>query len=669
MDLVIQACTTRKGKFNKKLVYSAMEGGTPSQFLHEENKNERKENHMKNFKKIMALLIAAMMVVGTVNLAGASALTPKRDEKLEVSGLADGDTVDFYKILSYNALQFDFGGWVLLAPFDGIVGEEVILDNSNPASPVKETIDSKAEAVELIITQYSADLVGRLTDLIDAQYLVANVPANGSKVELPIDDDAKIGLYLAVINAADKKTVYNPVLVSSDMNDVTGVHNNTWAITSAATYYDYAAAKKSTVGIKKEDDEGRESYDKTWKSTRIGETVNYTVTSTIPGYGPVFTKPVFEITDKLSYLKLIDKADGSDNPALVKPAGLTAGTDYTITTDADKRGFTVAFTDKYLKTVTAPTDVEIKYEAVVTGDAPVNINIEDNEVWLKFNHTHTDENDFEYVKDGTQHYTYTIDAGNLGTTQEYVGESGSEVVKVGLKADKKTPINNTTVWTHADPNPKSWTGPLKDAVFELLSTYDANDPSKDVVYEGSTLVDPADTYIKNFDYGNIKSKADGRMTIPGLDAGTYYLREKTAPAGFIKDTHVAEITIVPHMKATPQTITEWTNGTNWQPAKDEANGYIYSSTYDMEVLDYYEVIVDGTTVVGSYTYEFTQDGGKTIKWKKNDTKQSPHSFVNIEGVELPSTGGMGTTLFYAIGAVLVLGAGILLVSKRRMSAY
>ena len=41
---------------------------------------------------------------------------------------------------------------------------------------------------------------------------------------------------------------------------------------------------------------------------------------------------------------------------------------------------------------------------------------------------------------------------------------------------------------------------------------------------------------------------------------------------------------------------------------------------------------------------------------------------NNSGTELPSTGGIGTTIFYVIGAILVLGAGILLVTRRRMNA-
>ena len=42
--------------------------------------------------------------------------------------------------------------------------------------------------------------------------------------------------------------------------------------------------------------------------------------------------------------------------------------------------------------------------------------------------------------------------------------------------------------------------------------------------------------------------------------------------------------------------------------------------------------------------------------------------VNKKGVELPSTGGIGTTIFYIIGAILVIGAGVVLVTRRRMNA-
>lgn len=40
---------------------------------------------------------------------------------------------------------------------------------------------------------------------------------------------------------------------------------------------------------------------------------------------------------------------------------------------------------------------------------------------------------------------------------------------------------------------------------------------------------------------------------------------------------------------------------------------------------------------------------------------------NNKGSLLPSTGGIGTTIFYIVGAVLVIGAGVILVAKKRMS--
>jgi len=41
--------------------------------------------------------------------------------------------------------------------------------------------------------------------------------------------------------------------------------------------------------------------------------------------------------------------------------------------------------------------------------------------------------------------------------------------------------------------------------------------------------------------------------------------------------------------------------------------------------------------------------------------------LNNSGTQLPETGGMGTVLFTTVGLILVLGAGVLLVTRRRMS--
>ena len=44
------------------------------------------------------------------------------------------------------------------------------------------------------------------------------------------------------------------------------------------------------------------------------------------------------------------------------------------------------------------------------------------------------------------------------------------------------------------------------------------------------------------------------------------------------------------------------------------------------------------------------------------------NIVNEQGTELPSTGGIGTTIFYVVGAILVIGAGVILITRRRMDA-
>ena len=88
---------------------------------------------------------------------------------------------------------------------------------------------------------------------------------------------------------------------------------------------------------------------------------------------------------------------------------------------------------------------------------------------------------------------------------------------------------------------------------------------------------------------------------------------------------------------------------------------------------------------GTYTFQETvtpdgfnkiddKDPSLTVKISASDytdanLKQDPATtVVNNAGTELPSTGGIGTTIFYIVGAILVLGAGILLVTRRRMNA-
>ena len=55
---------------------------------------------------------------------------------------------------------------------------------------------------------------------------------------------------------------------------------------------------------------------------------------------------------------------------------------------------------------------------------------------------------------------------------------------------------------------------------------------------------------------------------------------------------------------------------------------------------------------------------------KNDTAGVGQTtqVANLTGTELPSTGGTGTAMFYIIGAIMVIGAGVVLIARRRMGA-
>lgn len=80
----------------------------------------------------------------------------------------------------------------------------------------------------------------------------------------------------------------------------------------------------------------------------------------------------------------------------------------------------------------------------------------------------------------------------------------------------------------------------------------------------------------------------------------------------------------------------------------------------------------GYNTIDPITFTLTFDAEKKTFASNNDkvTVGSDNtldtSIVNQTGSLLPSTGGIGTTIFYIVGAILVIGAGVILVAKKRM---
>ena len=131
--------------------------------------------------------------------------------------------------------------------------------------------------------------------------------------------------------------------------------------------------------------------------------------------------------------------------------------------------------------------------------------------------------------------------------------------------------------------------------------------------------------------------ANGKLTtqVQGLDKGEYYLEETKAPTGY--NALPAPVKV---------TITATANGTE----TTDSTQVTYAATTD-----------GAAARVDNGTVDLTDA-------QKEAQPVAVATIVNNAGAELPSTGGIGTTMFYVIGTILVIGAGVLLVSRRRMNA-
>jgi len=307
------------------------------------------------------------------------------------------------------------------------------------------------------------------------------------------------------------------------------------------------------------------------------------------------------------------------------PEGLTKGNEY-IVEDTDA-GYILSFDKDYLKTIVKNTPVVITYTAEVDADCAVHsINHEVNTVTLEFSNNPHTESDKSRLRDRTNHYTFDIDAGLLGNGSY----EATEVVKVGVDAAGNEITRSTTLSNTGK------VGALQGAQFALYkaSVGENGKWNKD----GAPII------------ANVLSGADGRIRMEGLDAGKYLLEETRAPAGYIREQNPVRIEITATVE--PRTYVE------------------DGCTIETDELVSYIVTVNGDTTA-NYTITNSADPAATSSNKGDDVvglDGDKGKIKNTKGVELPSTGGTGTTLFYAIGAFLVLLSGTLIVSRRRAGA-
>ncbi len=203
-------------------------------------------------------------------------------------------------------------------------------------------------------------------------------------------------------------------------------------------------------------------------------------------------------------------------------------------------------------------------------------------------------------------------AGNSNTvTLEYSNDPNND--GTGTPLTGTTPEDKVVVFTYnivADKVDKDGNA-LKGAGFTLYK-WVKTDTTEDWVKVGDEIKG-----VTSFEF-------------KGADAGKYKLVETTVPAGYNKaDDIIFEVVATYDTTSDDPSVTDLV-------VKNEAG-----------------------KVISGENLEFSA----TVNTGVVNT-----DVINQKGSLLPETGGIGTTIFYVVGGILVVAAGILLVTKKRMSA-
>lgn len=305
-------------------------------------------------------------------------------------------------------------------------------------------------------------------------------------------------------------------------------------------------------------------------TTNVGDIVSYRIEATSPAYSNTTDKDKigFEIKDKLTNLEFVDK---SIEAYIVKDAkdDLISPSDYTITPASDGYTFCVKFKEDWIKKH-PNTKVAITYSAKVTEAAKIGSDANTNEATIIFNNDPT-SNSYK-IPDVPKVYTY-----------------GLELTKQG-----KNEV-------------------LSDVVFELY---------KDEVTAENKVTESKFGAETN---GTFKTNPEGKITIKGLAAGTYYLKEIKTTSGYTLLANPVKIMIT----ETPDVATKKT---------------VATCTVDDKKTEKKQLEEDS----GNFYYTF--------------------SVQNDKGFNLPATGGMGTYIFTIAGLVIMAGAAFLLITSKKRRA-
>lgn len=378
---------------------------------------------------------------------------------------------------------------------------------------------------------------------------------------------------------------------------------------------DKPSLDKNIDGDKDTDDSTSGLVD--YNNAAIGDNVPYVLTSKVPDMTG-YTKYFYVVTDTLS----AGLTFNDDVEITVGTKTLVKDTDYTVTVTNNEDGTTtvkIVFINFIQYKDQADAEIEITYSATVDEDAVIGVAGNPNKVHLEYSNNpnvtpggenEPDEKDPTGVTPDDITYTYVTDLVIEKVDPSGNRLEGAEFTLTGEKLNKV--IVEKEVFTENE-NGTYWK--LTDGTF---TTEDPSTEGMDQTkYESTTVkytketkkevVTTSETVTATGTVGS-----DGILRFAGLSAGTYTITEIKAPDGY-------------NLLDNPITITiSWT------------------------------APVSGTTDC-TWTYSTPADGNTV-------------TIENNAGAELPSTGGMGTTILYIIGGALVLIAAVLMITKKRMSA-
>lgn len=362
----------------------------------------------------------------------------------------------------------------------------------------------------------------------------------------------------------------------------------------------------------------------------IGDTIEYEITGSVPNYDG-YTYYYYVVDDTLSKGLTLD----ADSFAVkVGDTTLTKGSDYYVYTTNNADGttnFRLAFEN--IKNYTVDAAISIKYNATVNEDAVIGTDPNTNTAKLIYsnNPSQSDRGDKEGVPGEP--------GGNVptGETPDYITKTYVTQIKL-TKVDQDGNALNGAEFTLTGTNltkvkfttATNFTEAADGSYYKLKSgAYTETAPTDATadLYESTTTKYTKTTSTNVVEASgsgasaNVKAFVgdDGILYFTGLDKGTYTLTETTTPTGF-------------------NTI---------DPINFEIKGTIDGAT---------------ATVGGNITWS---SDNQNLTW--NEASQTFEiTITNIAGKLLPSTGGIGTTIFYVAGTILVLGAAVLLITKKRM---